>query len=202
MKKALALLVILMTVARAAYCSMPSLSMEAFTGWNFVESYHQNEFRVDMKPGYMAGMNVAYKPSRLFKTELEVAYRNNSYDKVKMPQHGYCKASGEIQHATAIINALIEIPIDLYDIIPYCGIGLGQKMQLDRFQFSPVRSTDGELEYFPEYKSTKYGMVMQGIVGFKSIIVDGYQAGMQYRYLDGHHMDVNHTFGFNVSKLF
>jgi opacity protein-like surface antigen len=202
MKKVFLFLVSIFAAANAFAepFSVSNFYIEGFGGVNFVNSLEEHNVRLDLHPGYAIGGAMGYKFSRFFRLEGEAAYRANKFSRL-VDIDGKFPVAGSIQNVTAMGNGIIEIPILQNALIPYFGGGLGEGWSRVNVQIEPIETIEG-VYFFDKYIEHKRGFAGQGIVGLIFCAGQKMQAAVEYRYLDGSHIQGNHTIGLNIKSYF
>jgi hypothetical protein len=180
--------------------SFSNFYIDGFGGINFVNSFKERGVRVDLNSGYAVGGALGYRFSRFFRLEGEAAYRSNTFDQVVVKDMQF-PASGGIKNMTAMANGLIEIPLLENTLIPYFGGGIGESWSRENFKLEPIATDEGTYVFDRSIKSSR-GLAGQGIVGLIFSTGQKIQAAVEYRYLDGSHIQGNHTIGLNLKRYF
>lgn len=177
-----------------------NIYVDAFGGLNIVNSFDEDDIRVDLNSGYVVGGALGYRFSRFFRFEGEVAYRKNTFHQMIIQDLNF-PASGNIQKVTLMANGILELPLQRTVLIPYCGIGLGERWDRETFTLKPVDTTEGTL-VFDTLSGRSHGFVYQVIVGITFYPGQKFQLAAEYRYLDGCNIQGNNTIDLNVRTYF
>lgn len=110
-------------------------------------------------------------------------------------------ASGSIKKVTAMANGIIQIPLLENSLIPYCEAGLGERWDREHFTLEPITTDEGTF-VFDKLEARSHGFACQGIAGLTFCVGQKMQAAAEYRYLDGSHIQGNHTVGLNLKRYF
>lgn len=163
--------------------------VDAFGGCNVIESVRVDDGRIHLDIGYVAGGALGCRFSRYFRVEAEGAYRENSLDYVTTAGI-QVPVSGKLTHATALGNAIIEVPIFMNVITPYFGGGFGRCWEQGSV------SLPGTTHHIFEGANQSYAY--QGIAGVTFCNACLFKAGLEYRYLDGQKIRPNHAGTLNL----
>lgn len=201
MKKTL-LALMAICISTTAFANMFSFSnfyVDGFGGVNFVNSYEKEGARIDLNPGYIAGGALGYRFSRFFRIEGEGAYRSNSFNQLVLHEQKF-PASGEIRKATAMGNGIIDLCFWDSGLVPYVGVGIGERWDQESFTLKPV--VIGGVPTVFTAKDTSRDLAYQGIVGVNFCSYKNLHLGVEYRYLDGPDIQANNSLDFSVKAHF
>ena len=69
------------------------------------------------------------------------------------------------------------------------------------FTLEPIVTSDGVV-FFDTFKGRGHGFAWQGILGLNLSVSEKAQLSMEYRYLDGPHIQGNHTLDLSLKRYF
>ncbi len=184
--------------------SLYNLYIHGFGGVNFISDSKEEE-SLDINPGYLIGGTIGYRFSRCFRLELEAAYRRNDIDDsgeiffsngeqiFSFPFN----VRGDFNSITLITNGIFVIPVAT-SFIPYVGGGLGGIWNNNHFSFT---STINNFNV-GDLKERNDGLVGQVIAGIAFQFTPTMEASLEYRFLDGPNILVNHAIDLNLRNYF
>lgn len=174
--------------------------IDGFGGINFVESRKEGDVRVDLNSGYAVGGVLGYKLWKCLKLEVEAGYRSNTFEQIVV-QGAKFSASGHLKKTTLMANGIMEFPLCTTSLVPYIGAGIGERWDKESFTLDPIVVSGGIL-VFDTLVSEGKGLAYQGLAGLTFYNDCRIEAGVEYRYLNGPHLEGNHTVDLKVALQF